>query len=277
MRSNREGALKIRVNGVELAYRVDGEGPWLLMSHSIACDLSMWDAQVAALSARFRILRYDLRGHGASEVPPGPYTLDMLAEDAHGLLAALGIEHCHWLGLSIGGIIGQVFALKHPGMLDTLVLADTASRMPPEALPGWDERIRLASASGMAGMLEPNLGRWFTAGFRAREPEIVAKISRLVLATPVAGYIGCAHAVPTINVTHRLKEVRCPALVIVGELDPTSPPAMAREIHEALPGSELAVIASAAHLCNIEQPRAFNRVLGDFLERHRRRRMNAVR
>ena len=261
--------MRVRANGVELHCRIDGAGdrtPWLVMCHGVASDAGMWDGQVAALADRFRILRFDLRGHGESELTPPPYTLDMLADDVHGLLLALGIRRVHWLGLSIGGIIGQVFALKYPQMPLSLVLADTASRIPPGDLSGWEERVRLVREQGMQGVLELNLGRWFTPEFRRRRPDAVERIARQVLATPVDGYVGCALAVPTIDVTHRLAGISCPSLVIVGERDPTSTVAMAREIHEALPGSRLVVIPDAAHLSNIENPEAFNRALLEFFD-----------
>jgi 3-oxoadipate enol-lactonase len=260
--------MKIKTNGIELNYVVEGTGPWLVMSHSLACDLTMWDEQAAVLRRHFKVLRFDTRGHGKSDAPAGEYTLDMLAYDVHGLLQGLGVARCHWVGLSMGGMIGQTFALKFPAMFATLVLADTSSRYAPDALPLWQGRIKTAQAQGMEALVESTLGRWFTEPFRKSHPEVTARVSAMIRATPVPGYAGCCSAIPQINVTDRLKEVKCPALVIVGEQDAGTPVALSREIHAALPGSELVIIPSASHLSNLEQPAAFNRALTNFLNKH---------
>jgi len=262
--------MKAKTNGIETRYEIHGrEGAeWLVFSHSLACSARMWEPQIAAFRDRYRILAYDTRGHGASDAPPGPYTLELLADDLAALLEHLDIRNAHFCGLSMGGMIGQTFALRHPGRLRTLVLADTTSRYPPEAAVLWAERIRTAETQGMAALAQPTLERWFTRAFRERHPEVVERVRALILATPVAGYVGCCHAIPKIDLTARLKEIRCPALVIVGAEDPGTPPAMAREIHDNLPGSEYVEIPGAAHLANLEQPQAFDRALGDFLARH---------
>jgi 3-oxoadipate enol-lactonase len=259
--------MKATVNGIETYYEASGpEGaPWLVLSHSLACNVRMWDGQVAALNDRYRILAYDTRGHGQSAAPSGAYTLEQLADDLHQLLKALKIENAHYCGLSMGGMIGQTFALKYPGIFQTLILADTTSRYPAEAAGLWAERIRIAETKGMEPLVQPTLERWFTEAFRSTQQDEVKKIAGAIRSTPVPGYVGCSHAIPKINLTSRLKEIRCPILVICGDKDPGTPPAMAREIHENAPGSKLVMIPDAAHLSNIEQPAAFNRALEDFL------------
>lgn len=259
--------MNLNVNGTDIHYELHGrEGlPWMVLSHSLACSVRMWDEQIAAFQDRYRILAFDTRGHGASAAPAGAYTLDMLADDAKGLLDALGVKRCHWVGLSMGGMIGQTFALKYPGVFLTLTLADTASRYPAEAAAVWADRIRLAETQGMKPLVEPTLARWFTEPFRKAGGQRLADVARLIETTPVAGYVGCCHALPKINVTARLKEIQCPILVIVGEQDMGTPVAMAREIHDNAPGSTLMVLPSAAHISNIEQPAAFNRALEGFL------------
>jgi 3-oxoadipate enol-lactonase len=259
--------VKVRANGIDLHYTVEGGGPWLVMSHSLACDSAMWDEQAALLAKRFKVVRFDTRGHGRSDAPPGAYSLELLADDAKGLLDALGVRSAHWVGLSMGGMIGQTFALKYPGTFQSLVLADTTSYYPPEMAPLWADRIKTAQARGMEPLVEPTLGRWFTEPFRKSRPERVQPIADAIRSTPVAGYIGCCSAIPKINVTARLKEITCPALVIVGEQDPGTPVAMAKTIQENLPGAELVVIPSAAHLANIEQPGAFNHALTRFYDK----------
>jgi 3-oxoadipate enol-lactonase len=167
--------------------------------------------------------------------------------------------------LSMGGMIGQTFALKYPGVFKSLTLADTTSRYPADAWPLWQERIKTAQAKGMEPLAQPTLERWFTEPFRKSNPQAVEAIRKLIVHTPVAGYVGCCYAIPKINLTARLKEIQCPILVIVGENDPGTPPAMAREIHENAPGSRLVTLPQAAHLANLEQPAGFSQALGAFL------------
>jgi 3-oxoadipate enol-lactonase len=259
--------MKAKVNGIEINYAIEGDGPVVTFSHSLACHLGMWDEQARALRDRYRVLRFDTRGHGQTTAPPGPYSLDQLADDLHGLLGALDVVETHFVGLSMGGMIGQVFALKHPTMVQSLVLCDTTSRYPAAAASVWADRIRTVEAKGMEPMVQPTLERWFTAPFRARRQDLMTEVGAMIRSTPAAGYVGCCHALPKIDVTDRLGEVRCPALVIVGEDDPGTPVDMARQIHAALPAAELAILRSASHLSNLEQPAEFNRVLGGFLDK----------
>lgn len=258
--------MKIDANGISINYTIEGEGPWIALSHSLACNLHMWDEEAKRLSKRYKVLRYDTRGHGESSAPAGAYTLELLADDLHALLQALGVQSAHFVGLSMGGMIGQTYALKYPGMFKSLALCDTTSRYPAAAASLWAERIKTVEAQGMEPLVASTLERWFTAPFRQARPEVVAKVAAMIRSTPVPGYVGCSHAIPKINVTARLKEIRCPSVVIVGKDDPGTPVAMAEEIHQALPGSELVVIPSAAHLSNLEQPDAFNQALTKFLD-----------
>lgn len=258
----------IERNGVRIAYQLDGSRdparPWLVFSHALACDHSMWDAQVPAF-ADYRILRFDTRGHGASSVPAGDYTLEMLAEDLKALLDALSITRCHFVGLSMGGAIGQQCVLRYPARFASLTLADTTSRYPAESRAVWEERLALVRSRGMDAIVPSTMERWFTLAFRMREPEVIAKIAQQMRATPVAGYSGCAHAVSNINLTSRLGDIDCPTLVLVGDSDIGTPRSMAEEIVQAIPGSRLAIIEHAAHLSNVEQPARFNQLLRQFL------------
>ena len=259
--------MKTRANGIEINYEVHGKegAPWLALSHSLACSVRMWDPQIEALKSEYRILAFDTRGHGATEAPKGAYTLDLLADDLYFLLKELKITATHFCGLSMGGMIGQTFALKYPGVFKTLTLADTTSRYPAQAWPLWQDRIKTAQTKGMEPLAQPTLERWFTEPFRKSNPATVDGIRKLIVSTPVAGYAGCCNAIPQINLTARLKEIKCPILVIVGADDPGTPPAMAREIHANAPGSKLVVLPSAAHLANLEQPEGFTRALREFL------------
>ena len=255
--------MKARVNGIETHYELHGaEGaPWLAFSHSLACSLRMWDAQVAAFKDRFRILVYDTRGHGASEAPKGPYSLEMLAEDLRQLLEHLKIRKTHFVGLSMGGMIGQTLLLEEPGPFDRVVLADTGHAQTPETLKQWDERIRTAETKGMEPLVQGTLERWFTKDFRDRP--IVKSIAELIRSTPVPGYVGCCQAIARLNTTARLKEIKRPVLAIAGEQDAAAPGT--RTIGENVPGAKLVMIPQAAHIANIEQAEAFNRALREFL------------
>lgn len=258
--------MKLSANGIDIHYTIDGKGPWLTLSHSLGCNLHMWDEEARRLSTRCKVLRYDTRGHGASGAPSGAYSFDMLADDLHGLLQALGIQSTHFVGLSMGGMIGQTYALKYPGVFTSLALCDTTSRYPSDAGAVWLDRIRIIEAQGMEPLVQPTLTRWFTEGFSKTRPEVVEKAIAMMRATPAPGFIGCCHAIPKINLTAQLKEIRCPSIVIVGKDDAATPIAMADEIHRAMPGSSLVIIPDAAHLSNMEQPEAFNQALAGFLD-----------
>ena len=260
--------MKVKANGIDIHYEIEGSGPWLTLSHSLACDLHMWDEQMPALTKQFKVLRFDTRGHGGSSAPAGAYTLEQMSDDVRGLFDALGIRQTHWCGLSMGGMIGQTFALRHPGYFRTMTLADTTCHYPPESQSAWTDRIRLAESKGMAPIADLMIARWFTEASCKAGGAALKRIADAVRATPVAGFVGCCHAIPKLNLTARLKEIRCPTLVIVGEQDPGTPVAMAREIHDNLPGSQLVIIPDAAHLSNIEQTKAFDAALLDYIARH---------
>lgn len=259
--------MKVTANGIAVNYTLDGPAgaPVVTLSHSLATTLAMWDPQMNELTARYRVLRYDTRGHGGTDAPGSAYTLDQLAEDARALLAALGIARTHWVGLSMGGMIGQVLALQAPARFASLTLCDTSSRVPPEARATWDERIRVARTQGMEPHVEPTLGRWFTPAFRDKRPEVVEWVRAMIRATDPAGYAGCCRAIAALDLTDRLGAIKIPTLIIVGEDDPGTPVAASEAIRDRVPGSELVVLKSASHLSNVEQPEAFTRALTAFL------------
>jgi 3-oxoadipate enol-lactonase len=262
-------SMKLRINGINVNYTLDGptSGPVVTLSNSLASNLKMWEPQLAALTSRFRVLRYDTRGHGETEASAGPYTLAALAEDTRALVQALGIARTHFIGLSLGGMIGQLLALEHPELLQSLTLCDTMSRVPTEAKPTWEERIHTAQTQGLEPLVEPTIARWFTAPFRAQRTDVITQVRTMIRSTPVAGYIGCCHAIAGLNLTDRLKAITVPTLIIVGEDDPGTPVAASRTIQAQIKGSELVILKSAAHLSNLEQPQAFNEALTAFLAR----------
>jgi 3-oxoadipate enol-lactonase len=247
-----------------LYYEIVGEGPWLTLSHSLACDLHMWDPQMELLSKHFKVLRFDTRGHGKSAVPAGPYTLDELAEDVLGLFLELGIKQTHWMGLSMGGMIGQTMILKWPQLFLSLVLADTTSRRPDNALQMWGDRANIAREQGMQGLLDSTLTRWFTQSYKAANSDKLQKIAQGILDTPVEGFAGCCIAIAHVNTFDRLKEINCPTLIMVGIDDHGTPPEMAKKIHSQIKDSVLHIIPDASHISNVEQTEIFNQHLEDF-------------
>lgn len=255
--------MKAKVNGIEINYEISGrEGaPWLVLSHSLACSVRMWDPTVEAFKGDWRILNYDMRGHGATSAPSGPYTLDLLADDVLELTKSLGIQKAVYCGLSIGGMIGQTLALRGGGPFRAMVLADTTHTQPPEALKQWEERIQVAQSKGMAALVDSTMERWFTPGFR--KSPAAQKIAGLIAATPAAGYIGCGRAIMGLNTTARLKDIRLPVLAITGESDGAAPGT--KHIGASIPGARFVSIPNASHIANVEQPEAFNRALRDFL------------
>lgn len=259
--------MKTTVNGISVNYTLEGPAtaPVVTMSHSLATDNSMWDPTVPALTGRFRVLRYETRGHGQTDAPKAAYTLDQLAADALALLTSLGITRTHWVGLSMGGMIGQMLALKAPQVFASLALCDTSSRIPAEAKPMWADRIRTAETQGMAPLVEGTLSRWFTEPFRQSRKDVVDKVAAMIRSTPAAGYAGCCHAIAALDLTDRLGAIKIPTVVIVGEDDPGTPVAASKVMHERIAGSTLEILKSAAHLSNLEQPEAFNRALTGFL------------
>jgi 3-oxoadipate enol-lactonase len=257
--------MKASVNGIEINYELSGKegAPWLVLSHSLACSVRMWDPQVDAFQSRFRILNYDMRGHGATSAPQGPYSLEMLADDVLGLMKHLKIPTATWCGLSIGGMIGQTLALKSPGSFTKMVLADTTHTQPPEALKQWQDRIAIAKSKGMAGLVDGTMERWFTEPYRKKNSPEFQKIRDLVLKTPVAGFVGCGQAIMKLDTTARLKDIKLPVLAITGEQDGAA--GGTKYIGEHVPGAKFVNIPQAAHISNVEQAEAFNRGLREFL------------
>ena len=255
-----------KVNGVDVAYRFDGpeDGRVLLVANSLMANGSMWDGNVAALADRYRVLRYDKRGHGASGVSEGPYTIAQLADDALGLLDALKIEKAHFMGLSIGGMIGQQLGARYPERILSLSLCNTASEMPPRSL--WEERFEIARAQGIAGLVDGTIKRWFTAPFIERAPQEIEKVRQMILGTNLDGYIACGSAVRDMAQSTMLLKIKTPTLVLSGRDDPACNVDQGTVLHRLIDHSKMAIIEQAAHLSNIEQPEVFNRTVREFID-----------
>ncbi len=259
--------MQIEANGNNVNYQISGpdDGPVVVLSHSLACSGAMWAPQLPALEARYRVVNSDPRGHGRSGAPEGVYDLDQLGDDATALMDALGIETAHWVGLSMGGMIGQNMALRRPERVRSLALCDTSSRVPAETGPVWEERIAIARGQGMAPLLDTTLERWFTAPFLAAAEDRVAPIREAILATPPQGYNGCCEAIRRLDYTDRLGEIEKPTLILVGEQDQGTPVAASEVLNAGIAGSKLVILPDAAHLSNIEQAEAFTGALMGFL------------
>lgn len=243
-------------DGARLFYRFDGpEGaPVLLLSTSLGTALEMWEPQMAAFAARFRVLRYDSRGHGRSAVTPGPYSIEQLGRDALGLLDALGIETAQVCGLSKGGMVGQWLGIHAPERISRLVLANTSAHIgQPEV---WNRRIETVRAEGMAAIRDGVIERWFTAPFRERAPEAVEHLAALLLATDPEGYAAACAAVRDMDQRSELPRIQAPTLVIAGRHDLATPPAQATLLTGAIPDARL-VTLEAAHISNVEAAEAF--------------------
>ena len=242
-----------------------GTGDAVVLAHAIGLDHRMWDALVAALRPRYRVVAFDTRGHGASPVPPRPYTLAQLADDAAALLDRLGVGKAHWVGLSMGGMIGQAFALAHPQRLGRLVLANTTSTYGPGGKANWQARIQLVEDGGLAAIRDAVEQRYFSEAFRREHAGEVAATMARFMACPAQGYLGCCDAIADLDFSKDLPRIASPTLVIAGSADVGTPVAMSEALAAGIPGARLALLDGAAHLSSAEQPAAFNRLVGDFL------------
>jgi 3-oxoadipate enol-lactonase len=246
---------------VALHHAVDGlrDGPPLVLGGSLGTGLEMWRPQLPALAARHRVVRYDHRGHGGSPVPPGPYTIDDLGGDVLRLLDHLGCSTVDYAGLSLGWMVGMWLAAHAPERIGRLALLCTAAHLPPEV--GYRQRAALVRADGMAGVVEPVLGRWFTPAFPAADRE---PYRAMLAGTPPEGYAGCCEAIAGMDLRPVLSKITAPTLVVAAADDPAIPPRYAEQIADAVPGSRLVVLDHAAHLASVEQAGALDRLLLDW-------------
>jgi 3-oxoadipate enol-lactonase len=239
----------------------------VVLSHALGCDASMWDSLAKQLSLDCRVIVYDHRGHGSSDAPDGPYTIAGLADDAACLLRELDTGPVIWIGLSMGGMVGQEMALRHPNLIAALVLANTTSGYPEDAQAVWRQRIDTVREQGIEAIADAVMARYFHEGFRNRHPAVVARFRQRLITTDMAGYIGCCAAVGAVDTTARLAGIGVPVLVVAGELDQGTPVSMAQLLVEGIPGAELKILAEASHLSAIEQPDAFAACVAAFLGR----------
>lgn len=249
---------------VELHHHLEGpeDAPVLVMSNSLGTTLTMWDEQVPALRERFRLLRYDHRGHGGSPVPSGPYNIEDLGRDVLVLLDRLKVARFSFCGLSIGGMVGMWLASEAPERVERLVLCCTSARFAPDS---FDSRARTVRAEGVSAIADAVVERWFTPAFREDRPEVAEWARRMLLESPAEGYAGCCEAVRDADLSGRLGTIPVPTLVIAGADDPAAPPDQSELIRDSIPDASLEIIPDAAHLANIEQPEAVTQAILDHL------------
>lgn len=258
--------LDVKANGITVRCRIDGPAgaPWLVFSNSLATDLSMWDPQADHFCRSHRVLRYDQRGHGRTEAPAGRYSFATLLADALGVMDALDVRRAHFCGLSMGGATAMGLAQQAPARLDKVIVCDSPCASTPASAQQWEERIVVAQTHGMAALVEPTVARWFPPETVAANPPHLAKIRRMIAATPVNGFVGCAAALGDHDYRSAVASVTRPVLFIAGEKDGTTPAAM-RQMQGELPGSRYAEMPGAGHISNLDQPDLFNRTLDEFL------------
>ena len=238
----------------DLRYELNGsEGaPVIAFTGSLGTDLTMWRPQSDRLGERFRTLRYDIRGHGSSPVPPAPYSIADLGTDLLALLDSLEIERASLCGLSIGGMTSMWVAAHAPERVDRLVVCCTSAHLgPPSA---WLERAATVRADGVAAIADAVLGRWFTPQFAAAHPEVIERMRRQLSSTPAEGYAGCCEAIADMDLRGDLPSIVAPTLVLAGGDDPATPPEHGRLVAELIPGARFEVVSPAAHLATIERP-----------------------
>lgn len=250
---------------MKLHHRLDGPAtaPVVVLSNSLGCTLELWEPQLPRLAERFRVLRFDRRGHGRSSVPPGPYSAGELAGDVLELLDGLGIERASFCGISMGGMDGMWLALHAPERIERLVLCCTAAKFGTPEL--WLERAETVRRDGVEAIADGALERWFTPAFRSERAGDAARYRTMLVDTPAEGYAACCEALAGFDLRAQLGSIVAPTLVIAGADDPSTPPAEGELIAAAVPGARLVVLPQAAHLANLEQPEAFTGALLEHL------------
>lgn len=255
--------------GRRISYDLAGAeaGPVVCFTHSLASDSGMWAEQLPALlAAGYRVLRVDMRGHGGSDPVAGDYRMEALADDVAAVLDFLGLDKVHFIGLSIGGMLGQAFAINHGRRLRSAMLCDTMPQTPPNAKDAWGPRMEaVKKANSCAPLADGTMERWFTPAFKPRHPGRWQQLHSTVAATTPAGFLGCAAAILNFDFAPKLPSVKAPSLVVCGAEDQGTPPAGNRRIAELIPGARYEEIAAARHFPNVEQTETFNRIMMGWL------------
>jgi 3-oxoadipate enol-lactonase len=254
----------IDADGCPIHIEVEGrEGaPALMLSNSLGTDLTMWNPQVKNFAEKFRLIRYDRRGHGQSGAPKGPYSMERFGRDVLAVLDALKIERTHWCGLSMGGMVGQWLGANAPGRIDRMIFSNTACYYSDKDL--WNARIKLLREKGLTAIADAIIERWFTKGFRDRAPQTIAGMRDILVKTPLEGYVGCCEAIRDMDHREMLPKIKAPVLIIAGKQDLATTVENAEFIRARVPRSKLTVI-DAAHISNVEQPDIYTKTALEFL------------
>ncbi len=259
--------MQVKSNGSTFNCRIDGDsGSWVMLSHGLATDMTMWDELTDSLKDRYRVLRYDARGHGGTVATEGDYTLALLVADAVGILDALGVEQIHFAGLSMGGMIALGLLLDYPKRMKSAVIADSRHTTRPEFTDAWLQRAEAVRKGGIEAVVESTVSRWSSAGLAERNPAAIARMETMIRRTSAGGYRGCAAALARLNYGPRLGEIAIPTLVVCGSEDHGAPPENTRQMHAMIKGSRFLEIKQAGHISNIEQPDIFNKAVGSFFD-----------
>jgi len=263
----------LTLQGRRIHYDLAGSetGPVVCFTHSLSSDGGMWAEQLPPLfAAGFRVLRLDMRGHGGSDPGTGDYTMGRLAADVAHAIDFLGLDRVHYIGLSIGGMLGQAFAIEHAAKLKSLMLCDTLPATPADAKAAWGPRVEaVKKANSLEPLADPTMERWFTDAFKPRKPARWKEIRETIAATTPAGYLGCATAIQNFNFLAKLPTLRMPTLVVCGAEDPGTPPAENKRIASLVPGARYEEIPATRHFPNVEQPEVFNRIMMSWLSERR--------
>ncbi len=262
--------MRVRVNDIDVNYEISGKesAPPVVLHHPLATELSVWDELTAALEPSYRVIRLDARGHGKTDTTPGPYDMTKLAGDVVAFMDKLGIAKARYLGLSMGGFVGNILGYAHPERFHSLVLVSTSSDM-SAARAVWEGRVKTVEQEGMAkSIVEGSMQRWLSPDALKSKPEVVARLSKMVADTSPAGFTAWCQAIMDFNVTSRLKEVKVPVRIIAGSLDPATTPAMMQIMHKEIPGSEYVEIPGVAHMLHVEAPAKFHAEVLPFMAKH---------
>jgi 3-oxoadipate enol-lactonase len=251
-------------DGCAIHVEVEGSAsaPALMLSNSLGSNLHMWDDQAPELAKHFRLIRYDRRGHGQSGVPQGPYSMERFGRDVIAVLDALDIDKTNWCGLSMGGMVGQWLGANAPDRMDKLIFSNTNFYYPDKTF--WTDRIRFLREKGLAELVDANMQRWFTQGFRERAPDTIDRMKAMFLASNLDGYIACCEAIAAMDFRASNPSISAPTLVIVGSQDAATPPSAGETIAQQIPGAKVAAL-DAAHISNMEQPQAYTKTVLDFV------------
>lgn len=255
----------LRVNGI--LFRVEQMGsadaPAVVLSNSLGSDMSMWGFQTQVLAEKYRVICVDTRGHGGTEASDGDYSLDLLADDVLGVMDSLNVQRAHFIGLSLGGMIGQVLGARNGDRFFSMTLCATFADTPRQL---WADRVEAVRAHGVAPLVEGSLERWFTPGFRASAPDLMDRVRAMITSTSAKGYAGCAAAIRDMDLTGVPEQISVPTLVIAATLDPSATLEAMKQLHGRIRGATFAEIDDAAHVFTLEKPRETNEIILNFLE-----------